>query len=62
MSLAAGQAGRIQELVLRKWEDEWDERLKAHIQRIAEETGCTCWDIVMENRDLFLDEVDDILD
>jgi hypothetical protein len=48
----------IQELVLRKWEDEWHERLKAHIQRIAEEMGCTWWDIVMENRDLFLDEVD----
>jgi hypothetical protein len=29
----------IQELVLRKWEDEWDGRLKAHIQRIAEEMG-----------------------
>jgi hypothetical protein len=27
----------IQELVLRKWDDEWDERLKAHIGRIAEE-------------------------
>jgi hypothetical protein len=50
----------IQELVLRKWDDEWDERLKAHIGRIAEEMGCTWWDIVMENRDLFLDELDDI--
>jgi hypothetical protein len=29
----------IQELVLRKWEYEWDERLKAHIGRIAEELG-----------------------
>jgi hypothetical protein len=50
----------IHELVLRKWDDESDERLKAHIQRIAEEMGCTWLDIVMENRDLFLDEVDDI--
>jgi hypothetical protein len=49
----------IEELVLRKWDDEWDERLKAHIQRVAEEMGCTWWDIVMENRDLFLDEVDE---
>jgi hypothetical protein len=39
----------IQELVLRKWDDEWDERLKAHIQRIVDEIGCTWWDIVMEN-------------
>jgi hypothetical protein len=52
----------IQELVLRNWDDEWDERLKAHIGRIAEQMGCTWWDIFMENRDLFLDEVDDILD
>jgi hypothetical protein len=29
----------IQELVLRNWDDEWDERLKAHIGRIAEEMG-----------------------
>jgi hypothetical protein len=42
--------------VLNKWEHEWDDRLKAHIQRIADEMGCTCWDIVMENRDLFLDD------
>jgi hypothetical protein len=28
--------------------------------RIAEEIGCTLWDIVMANRDLFLDEVDEI--
>jgi hypothetical protein len=46
--------------VLRKWDDEWNERLKAHIQRIADEIGCTWWDIVMENRDVFLDEVDEI--
>jgi hypothetical protein len=45
-----------------KVEEDWDERLKAHIQQIAEEMGCSWWDIVMENRDLFLDEVDDILD
>ena len=30
----------IQELVLRKWECEWDNRLKAHVERIAEELGC----------------------
>jgi hypothetical protein len=29
---------------------------KSHIEHIAEEMGCTWWDIVMENRDLFLDE------
>jgi hypothetical protein len=39
--------------VLRKWDDEWDERLKAHIQRIADEIGCTWWDIVMEKRYIF---------
>jgi hypothetical protein len=43
----------IQELVLRKWEDEWDERCKAHIQRIADEMDCTWCDIVMENRGPF---------
>jgi len=37
----------IQELVLRKWECEWDDRLKAHVERIDEEMGCTWWDIVM---------------
>jgi hypothetical protein len=52
----------IQELVLRKWDEEWDERLKAYIQRLAEQMGCTWGDIVMENRNLFVDEVDDILD
>jgi hypothetical protein len=52
----------IQELVLRKWEHEWDDRLKAHIQRIADEMSCTWWDIVMENRDLFLDGWDDLCD
>jgi len=31
----------IQELVLRKWEVEWDDKLKAHIQPIADEMGCT---------------------
>jgi hypothetical protein len=30
-----------------KVEEEWDERLKAHIQQIAEEMGCSWWDIVM---------------
>jgi len=47
----------IQERVLKKREEEWDDRLKAHVERIAEEMGCTWWDIVMENRDLFLDEL-----
>lgn len=36
-----------------KHEEEWDDRLKAHVERIVEEMGCTWWDIVMENRDLF---------
>jgi hypothetical protein len=52
----------IQELILRKWEHEWDDRLKAHVERIAEEMDCTWWDIVMGNRDLFLDELDDLRD
>jgi hypothetical protein len=43
----------IQELVLRKWEDEWDERLKTHIQRIAEEMDCTWWDIVWRTETSF---------
>lgn len=45
----------IHELVLRKWEHEWGAQLKAHVERIAEEMGCTWWDIVVENRELFLD-------
>lgn len=45
----------IYELVMRKWEHEWDARHTAHVERIAEEMGCTWRDIVMENRDLFLD-------
>jgi len=48
----------IQEIVLRKWEVEWDDRLKAHIQRIAAEMGCTWWDVVMDARDVFLEEPD----
>jgi hypothetical protein len=32
----------------------------SHIQRIAEWMGCTWRDIVNENRDLSLDEVDEI--
>jgi|GEM_PF-1760949 hypothetical protein len=50
----------LQQLVFRKWAHEWDDRLKAHIERIAQELGCTWWDIVMENRDLFPDEVDEL--
>ena len=45
----------IQELVLRKWDDEWDERLKSHIQRIADEMSCTWWDIVMENQEFVVE-------
>ena len=48
----------IQEIILRKWEHEWDDKLKAHIQRIADEMGCTWWDIVIDCRDLFLEEPD----
>lgn len=48
-----------QELALRKWERDWDDRIKAHVERIAAEMGCTWWDIVMENRDLFVYELDD---
>jgi hypothetical protein len=48
----------IQKLLLRKWEYQWDDRLKAHVERIAEEMGCTWWDIVMENLDLFLSDWD----
>jgi len=47
----------IQERVLKKREEEWDDRLQAQVERIAEEMGCTWWGIVMENRDLFLDEL-----
>jgi hypothetical protein len=43
----------IEEIILTKWEHEWDEKLKAHIQRIADEMGCTWWDVVMDCRDLF---------
>jgi len=50
----------IYELVMRKWEYEWDERLRAHVERIAEEMGCTWWDIVMENRDLFLKDLSEL--
>ena len=48
----------IQEIVLRKWEHEWDDRLKAHIQRITEEMGCIWWDVVMDCRDVLLEEPD----
>ena len=37
----------IQELVLRKGDDEWDERFEAQIGRIADEMGCILWDIVL---------------
>ena len=50
----------IQDLVLTKGKYEWDQGLKAHIKRIADEMDCTWWDIVMENRDLFLDELDEL--
>jgi hypothetical protein len=46
----------LQQLVFSKWKDEWDQERKAHIERIAEEMGCTWRDIVMDCRDLFLDE------
>jgi hypothetical protein len=52
----------IQEMILRKWEHEWDDKLKAYIQRIADEMGRTWWDIVMDCRDLFLDEPEDLWD
>ena len=52
----------LQEIILNKWELEWGDRLKAHIQRIAEETGCTWWDVVMDCRDLFLGEPDYLWD
>ena len=52
----------IQEIILNKWEYEWDDTLKAHIQRIADEMGCPWWDIVMDCRDLFLEEPDDLWD
>ena len=34
----------------------WDDKLMAHIQRIADEMGCTWWDIVIDCRDLFLED------
>ena len=37
--------------MLRRWDKEGDERLKAYNERIAEEMGCTWRDIVMENQD-----------
>ena len=52
----------IPEIILRKWEHEWDDKLKAHIQRIADEMGCMWWDIVMDCRDLFLEEPDYLWD
>jgi hypothetical protein len=50
----------IQQLVFRKWAHEWDDRLKAHIERLAREMGCTWWEIVADNLDLFIDEGDEI--
>lgn len=52
----------IQELILRKWEHEWDDKLKAHIQRIADEMGCTWCDIVMDCQDLLIDKPDYLWD
>jgi hypothetical protein len=37
----------IQELVLRKGDDEWDERFEAQIGRIADEMGFFLRDIVL---------------
>jgi hypothetical protein len=51
----------LQQRILHKWEHEWDDRLKAHIQRIAEEMGCTWWDVVMDCRDLFLERSPDCI-
>lgn len=52
----------IPEIVLRKWEHEWDDKLKAHIQRIADEMGCTWWDVVMDCQDLFIDKLNYVWD
>jgi len=46
----------LQTLMFRKWAHAWDAQLKAHIERIAREMGCTWWEIVVENLDLFLGE------
>ena len=48
----------IQEIIHHKWECEWDDRLKAHLERLGRELECTWWDIVMDCRDLFLEEPD----
>jgi hypothetical protein len=52
----------VEERISRKWNHEWDDKLKAHIQRIAEEMGCTWWDVVMDCRDLFLDKPESLWD
>ncbi len=45
----------IQKVLLQKWEHEWDGKLKAHIERISEEMGCTRQEVVMEHGHLFPD-------
>jgi hypothetical protein len=52
----------IQEIILHKWEYEWDDELKAHIPRITDEMGCTWWDVVMDCQDLFLKKPDYVWD
>ncbi|MDF0643161.1 MAG: hypothetical protein P0111_03970 [Nitrospira sp.] len=49
------------EWVLHKWEHEWDETLETHIERVAEEMGCTCRVLVMDCQDLLLQEPDRIM-
>jgi hypothetical protein len=42
-------AGRsTEELILRKWEQEWPEPFKARVLAIADARGCSWWDVVME--------------
>ena len=48
----------IYEIILNKWNYEWDDKRKALIERIADEMGGTWLDVVMDCQDLFLGEPD----
>jgi hypothetical protein len=52
----------IQERLAYLWDHEFDERMKAHIERLAREMDCLACDILWECQDLFLHEPDFLWD
>lgn len=56
--MGGNNSAALQGLALHKWNHEWDDKLKAHIERIAAESGCTWLELVTECRDVFLEKPD----